>query len=69
MAANSKSMVTGDASGVIMAEMIISTTYTTRQLPRSFLYGMMSKIARKKTTSGSSNAKPKPISNLTMVST
>ena len=46
IAANSNSMVTGDASGVTMAEMTMSATYTVRQLPRSFLYGMTSKMTR-----------------------
>ena len=38
-AANMSSMVIGEASGVAIAETTMSTTYTVRQLPRSFLYG------------------------------
>ena len=45
-AANMSSMVIGEASGVAIAETTMSTTYTVRQLPRSFLYGTMSKMTR-----------------------
>ena len=45
-AANMSSMVTGEASGVTIAEMTMSATYTVRHAPRSFLYGTISKITR-----------------------